>query len=52
MYGLTCHVASLVIRPKGSLDLWAHWVEMMAIGLPVFGLYVPGRLTFFLKRPC
>ncbi|MEO5927563.1 MAG: hypothetical protein ABIO72_02555 [Patescibacteria group bacterium] len=51
LYGLTCHVASLVIRPKGSFDLWAPWVEMMAIGLPVFGLYLPGRLSFFAKRP-
>lgn len=51
LYGLTCHVSSLVIRPKGSFDLWAPWVEMTTIGLPVFGLYLPGRLSFFRKQP-
>lgn len=51
LYGVTCHAASLVMRPKGAFELWAPWVDLVAAGLPVFGLRVPGKLHFFQPQP-
>jgi len=53
IYGVSCHIASIVRRPRGAFDLWAPWVAALAMGLPIFGLHVPGTLGLFqMRMPC
>jgi len=43
---------SIVMRPQGSSDLWAPWLDLIDTGVPAFGsMQSPARFALFRKRP-